>query len=378
MMEILWDYLTFLLQTITVVIAIVVVIAVISSVAMRRTTDRTQVGHLTVRYLNDFYDAMRSTIEQASLSPGQVKKHRKAEQKEKKQKEKTEAKSSSEKSASATEQESSAKDEEDDTGENGKGDKEETEDSEEKQKSVYVLGFEGDLEASKVERLKHEISAVLTQATKNDEVVVKVESPGGVVHSYGYAASQLMRVRKAGVKLTVAVDEVAASGGYMIAVVADQILAAPFALVGSIGVAAEIPNVNRLLKKYDIDYEIITAGEFKRTLSVFGENTDAARKKFLEEIEDVHELFKEFVSNHRPDVDLSVVATGESWYGERALARNLIDDIMTSDEYIMNACDDSRVFELTWHPPKKQLSDILTQTATSMLSIARWLRRKLP
>ncbi len=375
-MELLWDYLTFLLQTITVVIAIVVVIAVISSVAMRRTTDRTQVGHLTVRYLNDFYDAMRSTIEQASLSPGQVKKHRKAEQKEKKQKEKTKAKSSLEKSASDTGEEASSADEESEAGENGKDEKGKKEEAE--QKSVYVLGFEGDMEASKVERLKHEISAVLTQASKNDEVVVRVESPGGVVHSYGYAASQLMRVRKAGIKLTVAVDEVAASGGYMIAVVADQILAAPFALVGSIGVAAEIPNVNRLLKKYDIDYEILTAGEFKRTLSVFGENTDAARKKVLEEIEDVHELFKEFVSHHRPNVDLSVVATGESWYGERALARNLIDEIMTSDEYIMNACDDSRVFELTWHPPKKQLSDLLTQTATSMLSIARWMRRKLP
>lgn len=377
-MELMWDYLNFLLQTITVVIAIVVVIAVISSVAVRRTSERSQVGHLTVRYLNDFYDALRSTIEQASLSQGQAKKHRKAERKEKKQKEKAEAKSSTEKTESEDVQESQGETVSSEAGENGKGEEKEKAEKDDRQKNVFVLGFEGDLEASKVERLKHEISAVLTQASEKDEVVVKVESPGGVVHSYGYAASQLMRVRKAGIKLTVAVDEVAASGGYMIAVVADQIVAAPFALVGSIGVAAEIPNVNRLLKKYDIDYEIITAGEFKRTLSIFGENTDAARKKFVEEIEDVHELFKEFVSLHRPDVDLSVVATGESWYGERALARNLIDDIMTSDEYIMKACDDAKVFELTWHPPKKQLSDVLTQTATSILSIARWLRRKLP
>lgn len=371
MMEILWDYLSFLLQTITVVVAIVVVIAVISSIALRRTADRGQIGHLSVRYLNDFYDAMRSTIEEAALTQGQVKKHRKTERKEKKQKEKAESKSSTEKVIADTKPESSSEDE--DTAQEEK----ETEQQDDTQKSVFVLGFKGDLEASKVERLKHEISAILTQATKQDEVVVKVDSPGGVVHSYGYAASQLMRVRKAGIKLTVAVDEVAASGGYMIAVVADQILAAPFALVGSIGVAAEIPNVNRLLKKYDIDYEIITAGEFKRTLSVFGENTDAARKKFLEEIEDVHELFKEFVSTHRPHVDLNVVATGESWYGERALARNLIDDIMTSDEYIMQACDTARVLELTWHPPKKQLSDLLNQTATTMLSIARWLKTKL-
>ena len=375
MMEMLWDYLSFLFQTVTVVVAIVVVIAVISSIAIRRTTDRGQVGHLTVRHLNDFYDAMRSTIEQAALSQGQLKKHRKAERKEKKQKEKAESKTSDPKGAEDAKTDSTI---DEDSTTQDKEDKAETEEKDSKEKNVFVLGFKGDLEASKVERLKHEISAVLTQASKNDEVIVKVESPGGVVHSYGYAASQLMRVRKAGIKLTVAVDEVAASGGYMIAVVADQILAAPFALVGSIGVAAEIPNVNRLLKKYDIDYEIITAGEFKRTLSVFGENTDAARKKFLEEIEDVHELFKEFVSTHRPHVDLSVVATGESWYGERALSRNLIDDIITSDEYIMQACDKAKVLELTWHPPKKQLSDLLTQTATSMLSIARWLRRRLP
>lgn len=374
-MEIFWDYLSFLLQTITIVVAIVVVIAVISSVAVRRTADRGQEGHLTVRHLNNFYDAMRATIEEAALSQDQLKKHRKAERKEKKQKDKNETQSTASRSGSTKKSDTSvgievtAPDTTDELS---------PQETDERPKSVFVLGFKGDLEASKVERLKHEISAVLTQASKKDEVVVKVDSPGGVVHSYGYAASQLMRIRKAGIKLTVVVDEVAASGGYMIAVVADQILAAPFALVGSIGVAAEIPNVNRLLKKYDIDYEVITAGEFKRTLSVFGENTDAARKKFLEEIEDVHELFKEFVSLHRPQVDLSVVATGESWYGERAMARNLIDEIMTSDEYILQACDHAKVFELTWHPPKKQLSDLLTQTATSMLSIAKWLRRKLP
>ena len=371
-MEILWNYLSFLLYTITVVVAIMVIVAVISSIALRRTTERDQIGHLTVRYLNDFYDAMRSTISEATLSEGQLKKHRKAERKEKKQKDKAKTKPSPDKNVSDPKTEPTSGEQATDESDSDKDEKEE------QQKNIFVLGFEGDLEARRVDRLKHEISALLTQASKNDEVIVKVESPGGVVHSYGYAASQLMRVRKAGIKLTVTVDEVAASGGYMIAVVADKILAAPFALVGSIGVAAEIPNVNKLLKKYDIDYEIITAGEFKRTLSVFGENTDAARQKFLEEIEDIHELFKEFVSHHRPQVDLSVVATGESWYGERALARNLIDDIMTSDEYIMQACDRAKVFELTWHPPKKQLTDLLRQTATSMLSITRWLRRRLP
>ena len=109
--------------------------------------------------------------------------------------------------------------------------------------------------------------------------------------AYGLAASQMQRIRDKKLKLTVCVDKVAASGGYMMAVVADKIIAAPFAVLGSIGVLAQVPNFHRLLKKHDVDFEMLTAGKYKRTLTMFGENTDKGREKFQEDIEDTHVLF---------------------------------------------------------------------------------------
>ncbi len=383
-MDLLFDYIQFLIKTGTIVVAVIIVIMFISANAVRRSADKNTTGHLSVKFMNEFYQSMGSTIEEASMTPDQLKKQRKIEKNQKK-KSKASKKKSSPKAPVVTEEKVTAEESTEYSSENAKEaeedkkskpafaslDHEEGED----RSNVYVVAFKGDVEASTVDQLTHSISAVLTQATPEDEVVVRVESPGGVVHSYGHAASQLMRVRNAGVKLTVAVDEVAASGGYMMAVVANKIIAAPFALVGSIGVAAEIPNVNRLLKKHDIDYEIITAGEFKRTLSVFGENTDAARQKFSQEIHDVHTLFKDFVIQHRSDVDVDVVATGESWYGQRAIDLNLIDEIQTSDEYIMKSCQTSNVYEVTWHPKKKNVSDVLSQVVSSITAFTQWIRR---
>jgi serine protease SohB len=207
---------------------------------------------------------------------------------------------------------------------------------------VFVLDFHGDLQASATASLREEISALLQVARPGDETVLRLESEGGVVHGYGLAASQLRRVRDAGVKLTVAVDKVAASGGYLMACVADRILAAPFAVLGSIGVVGQLPNFNRLLKKHEIDYELHTAGEHKRTLTVFGENTEAGREKFRETLEDAHALFKGFIRQHRPQVDLAQVATGDHWFGTRALELKLVDEIRTSDDYLLErskACD---------------------------------------
>jgi len=207
---------------------------------------------------------------------------------------------------------------------------------------VFVLDFDGDLHASATASLREEISAVLQVARAGDEVLLKLESEGGVVHGYGLAASQLRRVRDAGVKLTAAVDKVAASGGYLMACVADRILAAPFAVLGSIGVVGQLPNFNRLLKKHEIDFELHTAGEHKRTLTLFGENTDAGREKFRETLEDAHALFKEFIAQNRPQVDLAQVATGDHWFGTRALALKLVDALQTSDDYLLErskACD---------------------------------------
>ncbi|HEY1077640.1 MAG TPA: protease SohB, partial [Fontimonas sp.] len=210
-----------------------------------------------------------------------------------------------------------------------------------RQPRVFVLNFKGDLHAHATESLREEVSAILQVAADGDEVLVRLESEGGLVHAYGLAASQLARFKPRGVRLTVSVDKVAASGGYMMACVADRIIAAPFAVLGSIGVVAQLPNFNRLLKKLDVDYELHTAGEFKRTLTLFGQNTDEGREKFQEEIDQTHALFKAFVGEHRPQLDLSRVATGEHWFGSQALELKLIDAIETSDDFLLQRADGS-------------------------------------
>ncbi|HKJ95761.1 MAG TPA: protease SohB [Gammaproteobacteria bacterium] len=213
---------------------------------------------------------------------------------------------------------------------------------------LYVLDFHGDMRASAVDSLREEISAVLAAARRDDEVLVRLESPGGLVHSYGLAASQLARLRERGIRLTVSVDRVAASGGYLMASVADYIVAAPFAIVGSIGVVAQLPNLNRFLKKHDVDFEMHTAGEYKRTLTLFGENTDEGRAKFRDTLEETHEHFKAHLARYRPALDVAAVATGEYWLGERARELGLVDDIGTSDDFLLERRDRMDLVSLTW------------------------------
>ena len=213
---------------------------------------------------------------------------------------------------------------------------------------VFVLDFDGDMQASQVEQLREEVSAILPVAGDADEVLLRLESGGGAVHGYGLAASQLVRLKDAGIKLTVSVDKVAASGGYMMACVADQIIAAPFAILGSIGVVAQIPNFHKLLKKNDIDFEMHTAGEYKRTLTFFGENTDKAREKFQSDIDDIHVLFKEFVATNRPVLAIDEVSTGEYWFGQRALEKRLVDRLCTSDSYLMEKSCDHDIVEVRY------------------------------
>jgi serine protease SohB len=223
-------------------------------------------------------------------------------------------------------------------------------------KKVFVLNFDGDIHASQTDHLREEITAVLQSATSLDEVVVKVESPGGVVHGYGLAASQLMRIRERNIPLTICVDKVAASGGYMMACVANKIVCAPFAIVGSIGVVAQIPNLHRVLKKHDVDYKIYTAGEYKRTVTVLGEITPKGEERFVERLNDTHVLFKSFVQKFRPHLDISKVATGDYWFGEEAKELGLVDHIQTSDDYLMSFEKDTPIFEVTYHI-KESLSD---------------------
>jgi len=228
--------------------------------------------------------------------------------------------------------------------------------SDEIRKRIFVLDFKGDIRASGVSSLREEISAILTFATKNDEIFVSLESAGGTVHGYGLAASQLKRIRDKNIKLTVAVDKIAASGGYMMACVADKIIAAPFAIIGSVGVLAQIPNFHRLLKKHNVDFEQVTAGQYKRTLTLFGENTDEDRKKVQEELEETHQLFKDFIKEYRDEIDIDKIATGEHWYGKQAIELKLVDELKTSDDYLSEAAQNADIYEIDY-VRKKPLSE---------------------
>lgn len=219
----------------------------------------------------------------------------------------------------------------------------------ESQKNVFFVEFNGSMDAHEVSNLREEINAILTIADKEkDQVVVALESGGGVVHGYGLGASQLARIKQAGIPLTVCVDKVAASGGYMMACVADKIIAAPFAIIGSIGVIAQIPNFNRLLKKNNVDFEMVTAGEYKRTLTLFGENTDKGREKFKEEIEQTHDLFKQFVADNRSQLEMEKIATGEHWFGTQALSLNLVDEVSTSDDLLLSLHQDHQLYKVKY------------------------------
>lgn len=239
-------------------------------------------------------------------------------------------------------------------------------------KRIFVLRFNGDIKASAVAALREEITSILQVATSNDEVMLRLESGGGLVTAYGLAASQLERLRKRNIPLTIAIDKIAASGGYMMACVANRILAAPFAVIGSIGVVAQLPNFHRLLKKNDIDFEQHTAGEYKRTLTIFGENTEKARLKFQEEIEEVHQLFKDFIQQNRPGINIQQVATGEHWLASKALALNLVDELITSDDYLLNASQQADLFEVRYQA-KKSLAEKL---GMSLHSIYSWFTER--
>lgn len=324
-MDFVLEYLGFLAKTATVVVAALIVLSAVAATSVHRAMRKPPTGQIEITLLNDRLRDMGRAIEEASISHAAAKKQRKREAKARKHERKRRDR------------------------------------AEDQRRRVFVLNFNGDIQASAVENLRLEISAVLASAAETDEVVVRVESAGGMVHAYGLGASQLARVRSHGLKLTAAVDKVAASGGYLMAAVADRVLAAPFAVVGSIGVLAQIPNIHRLLKKHDVDVEVLTAGRYKRTLDVLGENTEQGREKLREELEDIHDLFKEFVADWRPSLNLDAVSTGEAWYGQRALDRALVDELVTSDEYLARACTDAEVLEVAWVEPKRPIEKLVGQ-----------------
>lgn len=239
--------------------------------------------------------------------------------------------------------------------------------SEEKHdKRLFVIDFKGSLDAKEVDSLRREVNAILSMATDKDDVLVRLESGGGVVNGYGLAAAQLQRLREHGMTVHVAVDKVAASGGYMMACVGHKIYAAPFAFIGSIGVVAQIPNVHRWLKNHDIDFEQITAGEFKRTLTIFGENTEEGRRKFKKDLEAIHHQFKDFVQTNRPQLDIDKVATGEVWSGQQAKELGLVDEIITSDAWLLKQLSEREILKLEYSV-KKPISERFAKGAATLI-----------
>jgi serine protease SohB len=354
-LEFLTEYGMFLAKAVTIVVAIGVVIGLIASLGQK--SKKTSDGQIQIANISEDIESIKDDLDSELLSEEEYKKR----QKDKKKREKFEQKANKKKLKETT-KDSKASDSDD---------KDSDDDS---KKRLFVVDFDGDVEASAVENLREEISAIVSVAEKGDQVLVRLESPGGMVHAYGLAASQLSRIKQANLELIVAVDQVAASGGYMMACVADKIIAAPFAVVGSIGVVAEIPNFLRLLKHNKVDYELHTAGEFKRTLTMFAENTDAARDKFKGELEETHDLFKRFITENRASLDVEKVATGEHWYGIQAKELGLVDELQTSDDYILNCAKEQSVYSISYEV-KKTLSQRLSvslQSAVEKSLLSLW------
>jgi len=320
-MNFLIEYGLFLAKTLTLVAAIFVVIIAIISLSLRQKSSSQE--HIEVRNINERYRQIAESLEMSMLDKDERKQKKKANNK----KLKIEKKRAKDNIA-------------------------------EQRKRIFVLDFQGDLRGSEVALLREEITAILMVVKKSDEVLLRLESGGGMVHAYGLAASQLARLGEKHIPLTVAVDKVAASGGYLMACVANRIIAAPFSIIGSIGVITQIPNFSRLLKKHDIDFEQATAGEFKRTVTMFGETTDKGRQKLKEEVEEIHGLFKEFVKKQRPIVDVEEIATGEHWLGKRAHELKLVDDLKTSDDYLLGLTETNDIYEVSYQVKQKLLDRV--------------------
>jgi serine protease SohB len=330
-MEFLAEYGLFLLKAMTIVIAIVIIITAGAAASRKATRDGLEVENLNKKYRGT-YAVLRSAV--------MKKDERKKQAKEEKKRQKAEEKRAS-------------------------------------RPRSFVIDFKGDLKASEVSSLREEVSAVLDVATPEDEVIVRLENHGGIVHEHGLAASQLARIRDREIPLVVCVDKVAASGGYLMACVASKIYAAPFAILGSIGVLAQIPNFNRLLDSHGVDFEQISAGKYKRTVTMFGRNTDEDRAKLREELEDVHTLFKAAVGRYRADLDLETVATGEHWYGTRALELGLADEILTSDELLLQRAADRDLYQVSFkikQPLQKRVMQNI-DGALEKVDAVSWRRR---
>jgi serine protease SohB len=349
-LEYLFEYLMFLAKAVTLVVAILIVLSTLFALGSKGKRGGGR-GSISVVRINEEIEEMCDDLKKVVLDKAALKLDQKLEKRRHKEEEKARKKQLKEPVDTEAEEEVASK-------------------------RVFILDFDGDEAANEVEALREEITAVLTLAQSTDEVMLRLESPGGMVHAYGLASSQLDRIKSHGIPLTICVDRVAASGGYMMACLADRLIAAPFAILGSIGVLVQLPNFNRLLRKNDVDYETISAGEFKTTLTTFGEITSKGREKVKQDVEEMHVLFKQWVKDHRPSVDIDNIATGETWVGLQAKDRAMIDEVMTSDEYIMKACEECDVFAVSFDIPLS-LGDRIGMSAQKCFNMTflSWVRR---
>jgi serine protease SohB len=331
--EFLFEYGLFLAKAITFIVTVATIIIVVIALSSKQKNKK---GEIELTDISEQLKETKKSIEEQLLTSLQLKARHKKEKKEQKEKDKL-----AKKLAKEGDQTSSLA-------------------------QLYVIDFKGSIDAKEVSSLREEVTAILSVANQNDEVFVRLESGGGMVHGYGLASSQLQRLKDNNIPLTIAVDKVAASGGYMMACIADKIISAPFAILGSIGVIAQIPNFNKVLKKHDIEFEQLTAGDYKRTLTMFGENDDKGREKFKQELQETHDLFKHFVSDHRPSIDIEKVATGEHWYGLQAIELNLVDTISTSDDYLLSQLDNRHIVKIKY-AQRKKLADKLGHGASLAL-----------
>jgi serine protease SohB len=351
-LDFLYEYGLFLAKVVTFCVAAIVVIGFLVMAGQNR-RQLSKAGHIEVRNLNEEFEDMTDTLDHAMMDKFQFKQLRKSQEKADKLQTKQD-KADAKKQAKQIKAEGSSVTSEDEVPA--------------AKKRTFVLDFDGDVKASAVEFLRHEISAIISVAKVTDEIIMRLDSSGGMVHTYGLAASQLGRINTANIPLTICVDQIAASGGYMMACMANHITAAPFALVGSIGVVAEVPNVHRLLKKHSIDVEVLTAGEHKRSLTVMGENTRKGRDKFVEDLQQTHGLFKSWVKQQRPHLDIDKVANGDVWYGQQAIDMGLVDAVGTSDEVLQEAVKQSDVL-LIEYVAKKTIGEKFGIAAATSLTL---------
>ncbi|KAL7534110.1 hypothetical protein ACHAWF_004724 [Thalassiosira exigua] len=199
-----------------------------------------------------------------------------------------------------------------------------------RRKNLFVTRFPGDVTASQLNELREEVTGILRASQPRDEALLILQSGGGTVTGYGLAAAQLQRFKANGMKLTV------------------------------IGVISEIPNAYDRLKKEGIEFQTVTAGKYKRTVTPTKKVTKEDLAKSTEDIQEIFDLFKSFVASQRPQLDIEDVATGDTWFGEDALEKGLCDELAAADDVLLEFADGGYdLYEVAYDPGSERAGRLL-------------------